>query len=79
MKKLIKHMTSVHIDYHCYSDKLFKIVVGTVFYHEKLAEFFLPRTNEQLPSNISSIAVKYRLKKDFGITYDNNSATYHLH
>lgn len=76
MKKLDTHYKSVHIDYYRYSDELFKIVVGTFFYHEKIAEFFLPRTDKQLPHNIS-IAIKYRLKRDFGITYSNNSATYH--
>ena len=77
MKKLNTHYESVHIDYYRYSDELFKIVVGTFFYHDKIAEFFLPRTDKQLPHNISSIAIKYRLKRDFGITYNHDSATYH--
>lgn len=77
MKKLNTHYESIHIDYYCYSDELFKIVVSTFFYHDKIAEFFLPRIDRQLPYNISSIAIKYRLKRDFGITYYSNSATYH--
>lgn len=77
-KRKEQHFESVHIDYHVHSDKLFKIIVGTFFYNEKIVEFFLPRDKNQSPMNVDSVALKYRLKKDFGITFDHNSASYHI-
>lgn len=74
-KRKEQNLESVHIEYHVHSDDLFKIVVGTFFHNEKLAEFFLPRKKDQSPMDIDNTAVKYRLKKDFGITFDHNSAT----
>jgi hypothetical protein len=76
-KRKEQHFESVHIEYHTHSDKLFKIVVGTFYDHNTLAEFFLPREKNQSPANIDIAVVKYRLKKDFGFTFDHNSATYY--
>ena len=76
-KRKEQHFESVHIEYRRHSDDLFKIVVGSFFYNEKLAEFFLPRAKGQSPVDVDSTAVKYRLKKDFGITFGHNSASYY--
>lgn len=76
-KRKEQNFESVHIEYHVHSDKLFKIIVGTFFYNKKIVEFFLPRKKEQSPMEVDHTALKFRLKKDFGITFDHNSATYY--
>lgn len=76
-KRKEQNFKSVHIEYHVHSEALFKIVVGTFFNKEKLVEFFLPRKKEQSPMEVDHTALKFRLKKDFGITFDHNSATYY--
>ena len=42
-KRKEQNFESVHIEYRVHSESLFKIVVGTFFHNEKLAEFFIPR------------------------------------
>lgn len=76
-KRKEQNFESVHIEYHVHSEDLFKIVIGTFYHNEKLAEFFLPRKKDQSPMNVDSKAVAYRAKKDFGITFEHNSATYY--
>ena len=76
MKPSKNHYKTVHIEFVRYSDKLFKIVVSTFFNQDFLAEFYIPRKEGQLPHDIDPEIIKFRLKKECGITFNHNTATY---
>jgi len=77
-KKKTQHFQSVHIDSIRHSDKLFKLIVYVGWFENKkvVAEFFIPRYEGQTPVNIDDGAVRARLKRDFGITFDHEYSTY---
>lgn len=71
-----QHFNSVHIEYIRYSDSLFKIRIVTFYHNDELCQFFIPRKKGQSPIDIDPKVIQYRARKDFGITFDHNSATY---
>lgn len=76
MKNKVTHYKTIHIKYFTHSDSLFKLEVYTFPKDEKLCEFFLPRKDNQRYIDIDYNAIVSRLKRDFFITFDHNSATY---
>ena len=75
-KKQQKHYDSIHIEY-VRMEKFFKIIIKEFGVSNKeIAQFYLPRTGDESPISIDKKHIRYRLKKDFGITYDHNSAAY---